>query len=377
MKVKSYLFFFVHPSKFHVFRHTINYLKNKGHKVDIVITQKDVLDQLVKNEGWAYTNIFPKGRKIRNIPTLLSAGINFIITILRLYRYVGKKKYDLFITDDLLVYIGKIKKVPSIVFVDDDLSVVKQFSLILKMATHCLAPSITDLEEFNKKKIGFNGYKELAYLHPNHFFPDPSVVKAINPGQEKYFFIRLVLLKSYHDMGKQGLNDENLRSLISVLETHGKVFISSERMLPEDLKKYQLTIEPSKIAHVLYFSELYIGDSQTMSSEAAILGVPTFRINDFAGKISVMNEKEEKYKLSKNYLSDEFSVMMDDIIEVLSSGKYKNESREKILKMLTEKIDLSAFMKWFFENYPHSLQFDDYMKTQNSFVKSYLWKEKK
>ena len=377
MKIKNYLFFFVHPSKFHVFRHTINYLKNNGHQVDIVITQKDVLDQLVKNEGWTYTNIFPKGRKIRNIPTLLSAGINFIITIFRLYRYVGKKKYDLFITDDLLVYIGKIKKIPSVVLVDDDLSVVKQFSLVLKMATHCLAPSITDLEEFNRKKIGFNGYKELAYLHPNHFSPNLSVVKTINPGQEKYFFIRLVLLKSYHDMGKQGLSDENLRSLISVLEPHGKVFISSERILPEDLKKYQLTIEPSQIAHVLYFAEMYIGDSQTMSSEAAVLGVPTFRINDFAGKISVMNEKEEKYGLSKNYLSDEFPFMMDDIIEVLDSGKCKKKSSEKILKMLAEKIDLSAFMEWFFENYPDSLNLDDFEKTQNCFVQSHLWQEKK
>jgi len=376
MKIKNYLFFFVHPSKFHVFRHTINYLKNNGHQVDIVITQKDVLEQLVKNEGWAYTNIFPKGRKIKNISTLLSAAINFFITILRLYRYVGKKKYDLFITDDLLVYIGKIKKVPSIVLVDDDLSVVKQFSLVLKMATHCLAPSITDLEKFNKKKIGFNGYKELAYLHPNHFVPDSSVVKPINPSQEKYFFIRLVLLRSYHDMGKKGLNDENLRRLISVLESHGKVFISSERPLPEDLKRHQLTIEPNQIAHVIYFSELYVGDSQTMSSEAAILGVPTFRINDFAGKISVMNEKEEKYRLSKNYLSHEFSVMMDDIIEVLASGKYKKESREKILKMLTEKIDLSAFMKWLFENYPGSLQEYDSMNKQKSFVQSCLWQER-
>ena len=61
----NYLFFFVHPSKFHLFRNTINKLKNHGHNVDIVITSKDVLQALLIKEGWEYTNIFPKGRKMK------------------------------------------------------------------------------------------------------------------------------------------------------------------------------------------------------------------------------------------------------------------------------------------------------------------------
>ena len=90
------LFFFVHPSKYHVFKHTINALKEKGHKIDITITSKDVLEELVRNEGWEYTNIFPEGRKIEGIPTILGAGINLFKTIYRLHRYMRGKKYDLF-----------------------------------------------------------------------------------------------------------------------------------------------------------------------------------------------------------------------------------------------------------------------------------------
>lgn len=372
----KYLFFFVHPSKFHVFRHTINYLKKKGHHVDIVITKKDVLEELVENEGWEYTNIFPKGRKIQHIPSYLSAAINIFITILRLYKYVRNKKYDLFITDDLLVYIGKLKKVPSIVLIDDDLSVVKQFSLVLKMATYCLAPSITDLGCYNDKKIEFDGYKELAYLHPNHFFPDYNVIKSFISQGDRYFIIRLVLLKSYHDVGKKGLSNENLRYLINILEKYGGVYILSERELPKDLMKYQLNIKPNDIAHVLYFADMYIGDSQTMSSEAAILGVPTFRINDFTGKISVMNEKEEKYKLSKNYLSQQFSSMADDIADLLIKGDYKQQSRSQSLEMLKDKIDLSLFMIWLLENYPESLQDVNAVDIQSRFIQTSLWKEK-
>ena len=50
-----FLFFFVHPSKYHLYRITINELIRRGHEVDIVITSKDVLEDLVKKEGWKYT----------------------------------------------------------------------------------------------------------------------------------------------------------------------------------------------------------------------------------------------------------------------------------------------------------------------------------
>ena len=86
-----FLFFFIHPAYFHVFRNTINLLKQKGHKVDIVITSKDVLEELVLNEGWNYKNIFPNGRKIKWLPTYLSAFINLIVTIIRIEKYIFKK----------------------------------------------------------------------------------------------------------------------------------------------------------------------------------------------------------------------------------------------------------------------------------------------
>ena len=43
---------------------------------------------------------------------------------------------------------------------------------------------------------------------------------------------------------------------------------------------------------------MFIGDSQTMTSEAAVLGVPSLRCNSFAGRISYINEQEFKYGLT-------------------------------------------------------------------------------
>jgi uncharacterized protein len=347
----KFLFFFVHPSKFHLFRNTINTLISRGHEVEILITSKDVLEDLVKNEGWRYTNIFPEGRKMKNVSPLISSGINFFRTIFRLYRYTRGKKYDLFVTDDLLVYIGKLKKTPSFVFNDDDLRVVKQFSLVLMMADHVLAPDITDLGKYNAKKIGFPGYKELAYLHPNWFKPDINVIRRFNPDLTPYFIIRLVSLRAYHDVGMKGISDEQVSRLIALLETRGKVFISAERPLPEKFEKYRLSVNPLDITHVLNFAELFIGDSQTMTSEAAVLGTPAFRCNDFAGKISVMEEKEVKYGLSFNYPPSRFEEMFEKISLLLKNEDIKAGFNEKRLKMLSEKTDLSAFMIELFENY--------------------------
>lgn len=361
--MKRYLFFFVHPSKFHVFKHTINYLKSKGHQVDIVITKKDVLEDLVKTEGWDYKNIFPKGRKYKYLPTYVSAAINFFITIFKLFIITLNKKYDLFITDDLLVYLSKLTKTPSVVINDDDLSVVKQYSLVLSQASYCLSPKITDIGKYSHKKIGFDGYKELAYLHPKYFTPDYSVVREFNADESRYFILRLVLLKAYHDTGRKGLSNENVLSLIKHLEAYGKVFITAERQLPPEFEKYRINLHPAKIAHALYYADMYIGDSQTMSSEAAVLGVPTFRINDFAGQISVMEEKETRYKLSYNYHSSQFNEMLEDIQNLLRQGNYKQVFAERRNQMLKEKVDLTAFMIWLFENFPQSIE--EYFKDSN------------
>ena len=107
------LFFIVHPSKFHLFKHTINTLKKEGHTVDLVIITKDVLENLVISEGWEYTNLFPEGRRSKGsgaISIYYATFINFIKTLIRLWKYTKGKEYNLFVTDDLLTIIGRLKK---------------------------------------------------------------------------------------------------------------------------------------------------------------------------------------------------------------------------------------------------------------------------
>lgn len=346
-KQKHLLFFFVHPSKYYLFRNTVNTLKKQGNIVDIVIVTKDILEDLIRKEGWEYTNIFPEGRQSKSKSAyciIWKTGINFFKTVYRLYKYTRGRKYDLFITDDCLTVIGWLTKVKSIMFIDDDISAVPENKLLYLFAYKIISPANTDLGKFNRKKIPVRSYKELAYLHPDYFTPDNKIIKSFNPESDPYVIIRLVALTASHDRNKKGINDKQLIKLINLLKAKYKIYISSEKALMPDFEKYQLRVMPEEMANVLYYAELYIGDSQTMSSEAALLGTPAIRCNDFVGKITVMDEKEYLYGILRNFKPAEFDKLYETVQIFINTEGLKQEWKEKRDKMLTEMEDINIFL---------------------------------
>ena len=65
MHKKRFLFQLNHPAHFHLFKHTIQMLEDKGHNILISIKDKDILKELVKDysfvqlsEGYRKNNIF-------------------------------------------------------------------------------------------------------------------------------------------------------------------------------------------------------------------------------------------------------------------------------------------------------------------------------
>ena len=327
----------------------IRHLIEKGHRVDIAIVTKDILEDLIIKEGWSYTNVFPEGRRIQGVPVMLATGINFIRTIFRVFKYCYGKKYDFFLSDDVLSIIGWFKGVKSYHFQDDDYKAVPESALLLATATHTFAPDTTDLGKFNFKKISYNSLHELAYLHPSRFTPDSKVLESYNLVNQKYFILRLVSLTASHDVGKTGLSNQLVQKLINLLETKGKVLITSERELPQQFEKYRIKISPEEIGHIMYYAEIFIGDSQTMTTEAAVLGVPSLRCNSFVGIIRSMAELENKYGLTCGYLPENFEQLIVKVEELLRVSNLKEVMEQKRKVMLQDKIDFSTFMINYFE----------------------------
>tara|TARA_Y100000996_G_C22554137_1_gene654854 strand:+ start:891 stop:1991 length:1101 start_codon:yes stop_codon:yes gene_type:complete len=349
---KNILFFLVHPAKYHFHKVQINKLIVNGNKVDILITKKDILEDLVREEGWSYTNLFPDGRKLSFSNVFISVPYFFILTIYRLLRYTKNKKYDLYV-GDLLTIVGMIRRVPTIFATDDVLAAVPQGAIFYQTATDIVAPNVTDLGPYNKKKIGYSGYKAVAHLHPNHFKPRKESLPK-NLYENKFFFIRATGFQASHDIGKKGIDDNLLSKIIKKLSPYGKIIISTERPLPKEFEKYLYDYNKTQINDIIFFAELFISDSTTMSSEAAFLGTPSIEYDDYFHEIEQMLELQDKYSLIHCFRTNDDSSFLDKIDELLHQKNLKEIYKKRRSKLLSDSVDVSSFLVWLFENYPQS-----------------------
>jgi len=349
------LIFLGHPAHFHLFRFTIQKLKEKSHRITIVIKSKDVLEELLEEEKLHYLNIFSRERSNNKLDIVFS----LLKRDKELLKIVKKEKPVLMIgTSSEIARVGKLKKIPSVILNEDDAEAVMHFARFSYPFTNViLSPSCCDNGKWKRKSFFYNGYHELAYLHPNYFNPDIKKIKDLisNP-DEKYFIIRLAKLTAHHDKDKRGIDKYITMKLVKKLSQVGKVYITSERELEPEFESYRITIDPILIHQAMAFATLYIGDSQTMAAEAAVLGVPSIRFNDFVGKLGYLEELEHKYGLTFGIKTSEPEKLFNKIDELLSMPNLKEEWQKRRQKMLADKIDVTAFMVWFIENYPESVR---------------------
>jgi len=165
----------------------------------------------------------------------------------------------------------------------------------------------------------------------------------------------LAALTAYHDDGIKGLNSNLIKNVIQLIEKKDySVYISSESKLDNDFEKYQLKIKQTDIHHLMGYASLLISDSQSMTVEAAIMGIPSIRFSDFAGKISVLEELEHVYNLTIGIHTSEPDKLPFYTEQLLNDENLKETFQNRRQKMLSEKIDVTAFLVWFIENYPES-----------------------
>ena len=347
------LFYFGHPAQYLFVRATIKRLLNKAEfEVEILIKTKDVLEDLLKADGLPYTNILPQERG----RSKFQIGWSLIRREIRMLPILLKKRPDLMIsTDASVAQLGRLLNIDCISITEDDYDVIKTLGdLTYPFTDTILCPEVCDVGKWGKKKTGYKGYMKLGYLHPNVFKAKDSVRDKYSL-PKNYVIIRLAKLTAHHDFGIKGIDQTLLSQVLNIIEENGlQPLISSEGQIHPDLKQYELKIEPKDMHDILALSKLLICDSQSMSVEAAMLGVPSIRYSDFAGKISVLEELEHVYGLSYGIkVGDEESVK-NKVSEILSLENSSQHYQDKRKKMLSEKIDVTEFLEWFISSYPHS-----------------------
>jgi hypothetical protein len=319
-------------------------LASEGHHVFWCIRKKDVLEDLVRGEKLPYSILTtPKSGTLGRAMELVEHDYKVLREIIR-------RKARLAIGASISVahaaYV--VPGTDSIVFNDDDADVVKPFVKLGYPFTDWIITPECLHEDHGPRHVTHHSYHVLSYLHPNHFKADDNILGelGINPGQ-RLFLLRFVSLSAFHDTHAVGLSFEEKLTMIKYFEKHGRVLISCEGEYPKEFEPLIYKADPLKMHSILAYCDLVVGDSQTMTAEAAVLGVPSVRCNSFVGKISYLEELEKKYQLTFGFKPDKFNDAFKKIQSLVCTENLKETWQKKRESMLKEKIDLAEWIYLF------------------------------
>jgi len=278
-------------------------------------------------------------------------ALELIPYVRKAHRLAKKFKPDVIVgTGIIAAYTSVLFRKPCIVFTDTETPSLEH--LLFKPFVKAIYTPSCFRKDLGRKHIRYNGFKELAYLHPDYFQPDASIYSLLGiKSGEKYVILRLNPLDAFHDVGIGGFSSEDKLTLVQVLEPYARVFISSEARPEPDLEKYTIGIPRHRIHDAEYYAELLVTDAQTMTTEAAILGTPVIRCNSFVGDNDLGNmvELEKKYQLIFNYIDPNQAIAK--AAELIKQPDLKQQWQEKSRALLADKSDVLKFMVETIEGY--------------------------
>jgi predicted glycosyltransferase len=324
-------------------------MEEQGHDVKVIAREKEITCYLLNEYEIPYRRISDHKKKI------VGKMLGFFSRWARTFILCKKFKPDiaLGIADLYIAQVGKMLSFPALIFTDTENIRFDPF-LTFPFADAILTPSCYK-KTINTKHLSYNGYHELAYLFPSRFKPDSSVLDFLGiKKSERYVIIRFVSWGSSHDIGHKGIQHKLKIKAVEEISKYAKVFISSEKELPQELNKYKINIPPERMHDALFYANLLFGESATMASECAALGTPAIFIYNHG--LAYTDEQEAKYSLVFNFTEslEDQEASIKKAISLLKMQNIKKECQKRRQRMLADKIDVTAFMVWFVENYPDS-----------------------
>ncbi len=327
----------LHPAHVHFFRNAISTWLKRGDEVLVLSREKDVANDLLRAYNISFESISSLGKSKWQLVQ------EMLVRDARMWSHARRFKPDVLvgIMGVTIVQVGKLIGKPAIVFYDTENA--KLTNRVVYPLAHSVCTPECYAAPVNGRHIRYPSYHELAYLHPQRFTPNRDLVKnaGVDP-DEKYFILRFVSWQASHDVGEEGFSLTLQRELIALLQKHGRVLISSEMELPQELAHLKFTAPPEQIHHFLAFAHMLIGESATMASEAAVLGTGAFYIAD-TGR-GYTDELQEKYELVWNYKRHEARAALERLSNLLDDETFETTIKNRHQKMLSERVDATHWL---------------------------------
>lgn len=329
-----YLFFTNTPAHVHLYKHAVATLRDSGHDVSILAREYGCTVDLLDWHDLSHTVYGPCGTTRWSLLGRLPEHY------VRIARHARAFDPDLiFGMGAYAAHAGALTRTPSVLLLDSEPTGLDH-TISMPFARTIVTPAAFR-KDLGSNHYVFDGFKECAYLHPNVYEPSADARKRLGLApEERYVLVRFNAFGSHHDVGHGGFSTDERRELIRRLAEHATVFVSDEGsdLALDSLPARQFDIHPALLHDVLADASLLVADTQTMVTEAALLGTPAIRSNSFVGPEDMGNFVE----LEANGLVYNLQTF-DDVLwtaeDVLRQSDIEREWKRKRDQYVSELVD--------------------------------------
>ncbi len=299
-----------HPAHIHFFKHAIRIWRNRGDEVLLLGRDRDVMKQLLHAYGWIPSEVVSVAR----------GGNRFPLREM-LARQAGVARAIMTFRPSLVLSLmgsytqsARLLGVPNIIFTDSE------FQSFNHRIAHPFATRIYTPQCFYKslgpKQQRYQGYHELAFLHPSRFVARREVLERLvvnraeplgaapvarsaHPAPGEYVVIRTSAWNTLHDVGQSGLGASFDALMEALLARHSVYIVPEGGQLTGKWSQFRLAVPPDEYHDVLAFARLVITEGASTASEAACLGVPAVYVN--TTRRGYLEDQERRYQLVYNF----------------------------------------------------------------------------
>lgn len=283
-----FVFFTNTPAHVHLYKHAVDRLVAAGHEV--LVLGRDygctvaLLDQyelpyrvygacgttkqsVFRNLPWHYARIIPA---VRSFDPDMIFGVG---------AYAA--------------HAGLVSRTPAVLILDSEPTSFDH-TVSRPFASAFLTPHAFG-KHLGSNHYQFRGFCESAYLHPDVYRPNPGIRTELGlEADEPFVVLRFNAFGSHHDVGQSGFTPEQRRRLVETFAEHATVFVSDEGGTLDigSLPARPFDVHPALLHDALASARLVVTDTQTVCTEAALLGTPAIRSNSFVGDDDMGNFQE-------------------------------------------------------------------------------------